>query len=166
MYVSWYDSPLGKLLLTCTDQGLSGLYMNREVSRRDEHTVFQQTALWLDAYFQGENLPVTVPLALKGTKFQQMVWKILQTIPYGETRSYGSIANEIAVILGKEKMSAQAVGQAVGRNPVSILIPCHRVIGSNGNLTGYAGGMENKIWLLEHESWQRIGEMDNALCGI
>ena len=166
MYVSWYDSPLGKLRMTCTDQGLTGIYMNREVSRKDVHPFFQMAEKWLDSYFQGENPTVTVPLSLEGTSFQQMVWKLLLTIPYGETRSYGSIAKEIAAQLGKEKMSAQAVGQAVGRNPVSILVPCHRVVGRNGNLTGYAGGMENKIWLLEHESRQRIGEKDNALCRI
>lgn len=166
MYVSWYDSPLGKLLMTCTDQGLTGIYMNREVSRKDVHPFFQMAEKWLDSYFRGENPTVTVPLSLEGTSFQQMVWKLLLTIPYGETRSYGSIAKEIAAQLGKEKMSAQAVGQAVGRNPVSILVPCHRVVGRNGNLTGYAGGMEKKIWLLEHESRQRIGETDNALCRI
>ena len=166
MYVSRYDSPMGTLKLTCTDQGLTGLYMNREVSREEEHPVFQQTTAWLDAYFRGENPSVTVPLALEGTAFQRMVWNILLTIPYGETRSYGSIAKEVAVHLGKEKMSAQAVGQAVGRNPVSILVPCHRVIGSDGKLTGYAGGMEKKVWLLEHEFQQRIGETENALRGI
>ena len=166
MYITRYDSPIGTLLLTCTDQGLTGLYMNREVSRQDEHSVFQQTAAWLDAYFRGEPQPLTVPLALEGTAFQKTVWQILLEIPYGETRSYGSIAREAAAMLGKEKMSAQAVGQAVGRNPVSILVPCHRVVGSNGSLTGYAGGMENKIWLLEHEARQRIGETENAVCGI
>ena len=163
MYVSRYDSPIGELLLTCTDRGLTGLYMNREVSRQEEHPVFQQTAAWLDAYFRGENPTMTVPLELEGTAFQKAIWKILLTIPYGETRSYGSIAKELAGLMGKEKMSAQAVGQAVGRNPVSILVPCHRVVGSDGKLTGYAGGMENKIWLLEHESRQRMGETDNAL---
>lgn len=166
MYVSWYDSPVGRMLLTCTDRGLTGLYMNREVSGREEHPIFQQTAAWLDAYFLGENPPLTVPLALEGTLFQQTVWEILLRIPYGKTRSYGSIAREAASKLGKEKMSAQAVGQAVGRNPVSILVPCHRVVGSSGNLTGYAGGMDKKIWLLNHESQQRMGETENALCEI
>ena len=166
MYISCYESPIGKLLLTCTDRGLTGLYMNRELSRQEAHPVFRQTSDWLDSYFRGENPPLTVPLALEGTEFQKLVWKILLTVPYGKTRSYGSIAREVADILGKEKMSAQAVGQAVGRNPVSILVPCHRVVGSNGKLTGYAGGMENKIWLLEHESRQRMGETDNALRGI
>jgi methylated-DNA-[protein]-cysteine S-methyltransferase len=158
MYVSRYDSPMGQLMLTCTDQGLTGLYMNREASRQEDHPVFRQTAAWLDAYFRGEQPTVEVPLVLEGTTFQQLVWKMLLAIPYGETRSYGSIAQEAAVLMGKEKMSAQAVGQAVGRNPVSILVPCHRVVGSNGNLTGYAGGMENKIWLLRHEAQQERGE--------
>lgn len=151
MYVSWYDSPVGRLMLTCTDQGLTGLYMNREVSRQDEHPVFQLTEAWLDAYFRGESPAVKVPLRLEGTAFQQLVWKILLTIPYGATRSYGSIAAEVAALLGKEKMSAQAVGQAVGRNPVSILVPCHRVVGAKGQLTGYAGGLEMKKALLELE---------------
>ena len=163
MYVSRYDSPIGKLLLTCNDRGLTGLYMNREVTRQEDHPVFQKTVAWLDAYFRGECPPVTVPIVLEGTPFQRIVWDILRTIPYGETRSYGSIAKEVAAILGKEKMSAQAVGQAVGRNPVSILVPCHRVVGSGGKLTGYAGGMEKKIWLLELESQQGIGETDNAV---
>ncbi len=140
--------------------------MNRDITRKDQHPIFRQTENWLDAYFRGECPPVTVPIVLEGTPFQQMVWDILLTIPYGETRSYGSIAGEAASKLGKEKMSAQAVGQAVGRNPVSILVPCHRVVGSNGNLTGYAGGMEKKIWLLKHESQQRMGETENAVCGI
>ena len=83
-----------------------------------------------------------------------MVWQILLTIPYGEIRSYGAISREMAVLMGKENMSAQAVGQAVGKNPVSILIPCHRVVGSSGKLTGYAGGIDKKIWLLRHEGRQ------------
>ena len=96
----------------------------------------------------------------KGTPFQQRVWQRLLETPYGQTVTYG----ELAKVLGCK--SAQAVGGAVGRNPISILIPCHRVVGADGSLTGYAGGMENKIWLLEHESRQRIGETDNALCRI
>jgi methylated-DNA-[protein]-cysteine S-methyltransferase len=166
MYVSWYDSPIGKLLLTCTDRGLTGLYMNRDVTRKDEHRIFQQTETWLNAYFRGENPEVTLPLDLAGTEFQKTVWGLLLEIPYGKTRSYGSIAKEAAALLGKEKMSAQAVGQAVGRNPVSILRPCHRVVGSNGKLTGYAGGMENKIWLLNHEKSAENGEITYAFPGI
>lgn len=157
MYVSLYDSPVGGLLLTCTDQALTGIYMNRPVpERQDDHPILRQTSLWLDGYFRGEDVPASVPLAPAGTVFQQQIWRILLTIPYGQTRSYGSIAREAAAGLGKEKMSAQAVGQAVGRNPISILIPCHRVVGSNGNLTGYAGGLDKKIWLLNHESQQEM----------
>ena len=91
---------------------------------------------------------------MEGTEFQKQIWNLLLTIPYGQTRTYGDIAREMAALSGKEKMSAQAVGQAVGRNPISILIPCHRVVGTKGQLTGYAGGLENKIWLLRHEGRQ------------
>ena len=155
MYGTYYDSPLGNLLLTCTEEGLTGLYMNRELPQKpEEHPILLQTAKWLDAYFRGENPSETVPLSLKGTEFQKQVWNILLTIPYGRTRTYGDIAREMAALSGKEKMSAQAVGQAVGKNPISILIPCHRVVGTKGQLTGYAGGLENKIWLLRHEGRQ------------
>lgn len=155
MYGTYYDSPLGNLLLTCTEEGLTGLYMNRELPQKpEEHPILLQTAKWLDAYFRGENPSVAVPLSLEGTEFQKQVWNILLTIPYGQTRTYGDIAREMAALSGKEKMSAQAVGQAVGKNPISILIPCHRVVGTKGKLTGYAGGLENKIWLLRHEGRQ------------
>lgn len=157
MYVSRYDSPVGSLLLTCTDQALTGLYMNRPIpEQQDDHPILRQTSLWLDTYFRGEDLPVAVPLAPAGTAFQQQIWQILLTIPYGQTRSYGSVAKEAAERLGKEKMSSQAVGQAVGKNPISILIPCHRVVGSKGELTGYAGGLDKKIWLLNHEHQQEL----------
>lgn len=154
MYSIQYDSPVGKLLLTCTDQGLTGIYMNRETPQQAEYPILQQTAAWLDAYFRGENPDVDIPLTPQGTAFQKQVWQLLLTIPYGEIRSYGEIAREMATTLGKEKMSAQAVGQAVGKNPISILIPCHRVVGTKGQLTGYAGGLEKKVWLLRHEGRQ------------
>ena len=92
-----------------------------------------------------------MPILPEGTAFQQQVWKLLLEIPYGKTRTYGDLSREIERLTGKEKMSAQAVGQAVGRNPISILIPCHRVVGAKGQLTGYAGGLERKIRLLRHE---------------
>jgi len=95
-----------------------------------------------------------LPLMPAGTPFQKQVWQLLLTIPHGETKTYGNLAGEMAVILGKEKMSAQAVGQAVGKNPISILIPCHRVVGANGQLTGYASGLDRKSWLLRHEGRQ------------
>jgi O-6-methylguanine DNA methyltransferase len=155
-YFAGYDSPVGQLLLQSDGVALTGLYMGRKLPpERTDLPVFQQTAAWLDAYFRGQRIPMDVPVKLEGTAFQKRVWEILLTIPFGETRTYGSIARQLAGELGKERMSAQAVGQAVGKNPVSILIPCHRVIGSSGKLTGYAGGLENKRWLLRHEGWGR-----------
>ena len=154
MYSRQYDSPVGKLLLTCNDQGLTGIYMDRVRPQQSEHPILQKTAAWLDAYFRGEAPVAEIPLAAEGTAFQKQVWKLLSGIPYGECRSYGELARDMAAALGKENMSAQAVGQAVGQNPISILIPCHRVIGSRGQLTGYAGGLERKIWLLRHEGRQ------------
>lgn len=154
MYCVQYDSPLGKLLLTCREDGLSGIWFDREPTELQDHPVLRQTRAWLDGYFRGEPVQMEIPLALEGTPFQKQVWELLRTIPYGEVRSYGSLAREMAAVLGKKKMSAQAVGQAVGKNPISILIPCHRVIGSQGQLTGYAAGLERKIWLLRHEGRQ------------
>lgn len=155
MYYAGYDSPVGTLLLECTESGLSGIYMDRELPKQlDNHPVLQQTTLWLDAYFRGENLPVEIPLDPRGTVFQKQVWQILLTIPYGAIKTYGQIAREMALLQGKEKMSAQAVGQAVGRNPINILVPCHRVVGKQGQLTGYGGGLPRKIWLLQHEGHQ------------
>ena len=113
--------------------------------------VFDLAEAWLDDYFRGVIRAPDVPIRTGGTAFQELIWRLLADIPYGTTRTYGSIAREAAMLLGKAKMSAQAVGQAVGRNPVSILIPCHRVVGAGGKLTGYAGGIANKQWLLNHE---------------
>ena len=164
MYAVQYDSPVGSLLLTCRDEGLTGIWFDRELPdhcRQEDHPILQQTQLWLDCYFCGENPSVEIPLAPEGTEFQIQVWKLLQTIPYGKTKTYGEIAREVASDLGKERMSAQAVGQAVGRNPISILIPCHRCVGSRGRLTGYVGGMDRKIWLLRHEGRQT--EKDTVL---
>ena len=154
MYDTSYDSPLGPLLLTCTDQTLTGLYMNRKTEKQDSHPILRQTGKWLDAYFRGENPVLDLPLHPQGTPFQQQVWQLLLNIPYGEIRTYGYLAREMVRLTGKAKMSAQAVGQAVGRNPISILIPCHRVVGARGEITGYAGGIEKKQWLLRHEGRQ------------
>ena len=153
-YFNHYDAPIGTLLLVSDGSNLTGLYMNREIPEETELPVFTQTKQWLDAYFRGENLVVDIPIDLIGTPFQVRVWELLKEIPFGQTRTYGQIAEQIARETGKTKMSSQAVGQAVGKNPVSILIPCHRVVGANGKLTGYAGGLENKKWLLGHEGWQ------------
>ena len=153
MHCTFYDSPVGRLVLTCTEDALTGLYMNRDTPVQEEHPIFRQTKLWLDAYFRGERPTLELPLFAEGTPFQQKIWQLLLEIPYGKTKTYGDLAREMTAITGR-KMSAQAVGQAVGRNPISILIPCHRVIGAKGNLTGYAGGLEKKIWLLRHEGRQ------------
>lgn len=113
--------------------------------------VFDCTERWLDSYFSGHNPDFTPPICLKGTSFQEDVWEILKRIPYGKVISYGEIARQIAEKRGLKRMSAQAVGGAVGRNPIAIIIPCHRVVGSNGSLTGYAGGLDKKTELLKIE---------------
>lgn len=146
-------SPLGTLTLTSDGTSLTGLWMQTQTlpqdaySRSDDLPVFQQTYQWLNRYFLGNPPDIgSLPLCPAGTEFQQQVWAVLRTIPYGETVTYGAIAKALS-----PTMSAQAVGQAVGKNPIGIIIPCHRVIGTNGKLTGYAGGIENKAWLLRHE---------------
>lgn len=116
-----------------------------------EQAFFAPAKRWLDLYFSGSVPDISVPLHLNGTDFQREVWEILLSIPYGKTTSYGAIAAQLAARRGIKRMSAQAVGGAVGRNPVSIIVPCHRVIGANGSLTGYAGGIEKKRWLLHLE---------------
>lgn len=156
-----YESPIGKLTLSSDGTSITGLwiegqkYFGRtlEIGRIDDcgMEVFNKAYSWLDHYFQGRKEKVTFPLAPKGSGFQKNVWNILREIPYGETMTYGGLAKEIAKRQGKASMSAQAVGGAVARNPISILIPCHRVVGTNGSLTGYAGGIERKIKLLELE---------------
>ena len=152
MFSVIYASPLGPLLLTCEEDGLTGIWFGREWNGEEsEHPVLEKTKLWLDAYFAGKSPEVEIPLRLCGTPFQKQVWQLLMTIPFGQTRTYGDIAREMALLTGKEKMSAQAIGQAVGKNPISILIPCHRVVGAGGKLTGYASGLDKKAWLLRHE---------------
>ena len=116
-----------------------------------ELPVFEKTRRWLDAYFRGEKPDFTPPLSVETTPFRRAVWELLLTIPYGQTMTYGEIAAEIARRRGLSGMSAQAVGGAVGRNPISLIIPCHRVVGTGGSLTGYAGGIEKKVKLLELE---------------
>ena len=163
-----YSAPFGTLLLEAEGEKLVGLWMNRSVQELcfpsekrtqspvlwDGKGVLADAVAWLDGYFRGEVRQIAFPLAPKGTAFQKLVWQRLLEIPYGETVSYGAIAREIGEALGKEQMSAQAVGQAVGKNPIGIIIPCHRVVGAKGQLTGYAGGIDKKIWLLNHEGWK------------
>ena len=152
MQFAEYDSPIGKLLLQSDGEHLMGLWFGKvSAPVQAEGAVIEKAKRWLDGYFRGETAASDIPLLPQGTAFQKQVWQILLSIPYGQTRTYGDIAREMAIRTGKRKMSAQAVGQAVGRNPVSIIIPCHRVIGAGGRLTGYAGGLEAKQWLLHHE---------------
>ena len=146
-----YPSPVGTLYLTADEGGLTGIWMHPV--KTEDFPILSQTKAWLDGYFSGDPAEVTFPLNLHGTPFQKQVWEILLTIPYGKTTTYGAIAREMALRTGKEKMSAQAVGQAVGANPIAIAIPCRRVVGTNGKLTGYAGGLDKKEWLLRHEGW-------------
>ena len=146
-----YPSPVGRLYLTADAGGLTGIWMHPE--KTEAFPVLSEGKAWLDTYFSGDPAQITFPLNPHGTAFQRQVWDILLTIPYGQTTTYGAIAREMAIRMGKEKMSAQAMGQAVGKNPIGILIPCHRVVGANGKLTGYAGGLDKKEWLLRHEGW-------------
>jgi len=162
LYRSAYASPLGMITLASDGKALTGLWIDgqkyhgdgtfEKMERKDDLPLFAAVKKWLDRYFAGERPKISeLPLAPEGSEFRRMVWNILCRIPYGETVTYGDIAKEVALKMNKEKMSSQAVGGAVGRNPISIIIPCHRVIGAGGNLTGYAGGIDKKIKLLEHE---------------
>ena len=159
-YVNRCQSPIGKILLAADDTGLTGLwfggqkyfglYLDKEHEER-ELPVFEQAKQWLDVYFSGREPDFKVPLHFIGTDFQKEVWEILYSIPYGQTTTYGEIAKQLAAKRGLEHMSAQAVGGAVSHNEISILVPCHRVVGTNGSLTGYAGGIDKKIALLKLE---------------
>lgn len=129
-----------------------------ELIETDDLEIFELTKIWLDRYFAGEQPDISeLPLAPQGNDFRQEVWEILKSIPYGEVITYGDIAKQIARRHGKQKMAAQAVGGAVGHNPISVIIPCHRVVGAGGNLTGYAGGINLKIKLLQHEGVEISG---------
>ncbi len=156
-----YSSPLGPLLLASDGESLTGLWLDgqkyfaaglgEEASEVPSLPVLKSAAKWLDAYFAGERPnPRALPLAPKGSEFQKLVWSLLAEIPYGETTTYGALAAKAEKRLGR-RTSARAVGAAVGHNPISIIIPCHRVLGASGSLTGYAGGLDKKEWLLRHE---------------
>lgn len=178
LFVDSYDSPIGKMIMKSFDgKKLCELhfegqkYFNeKEEAKRlaianfsetatiaddatlsDAPAIFAETKRWLDIYFSGKKPDFTPLLDLQGTDFRRDVWKLLLKIPYGKTASYGDIANKIAKKRGIAKMSNRAVGGAVGHNPVAIIVPCHRVVGANGSLTGYGGGIERKIKLLEIE---------------
>lgn len=162
-YISHYNSQIGRLLLTTDDNGLTGLWflegkyqyytLDKEKYTEKENNIIKETKKWLDLYFQGKNPNFCPPLNPTGSKFQEEVWEILKQIPYGKTITYKEIAKEIAEQRKIKVMSAQAIGGAVGHNKISIIIPCHRVIGTNGKLTGYAGGLDKKYKLLALEGY-------------
>lgn len=154
LFLTHYASPLGPILLAADETGLTGLWFEGQkyfssfsgVEYQEKETpVLTETVRWLDVYFSGKDPGFLPPLHPQGSPFRQTVWNILLTIPRGQTMTYGEIARRLGV------HSAQAVGGAVGHNPISILIPCHRVVGSDGSLTGYAGGVERKARLLQLE---------------
>ena len=164
MFIRHYDSPLGRILLAADERGLTGLWFEgqkyfartlpTECEER-ETPALADAAHWLDVYFSGHEPDFTPPLHLIGSDFRRRVWKRLLEIPYGQTTTYGAL-------LGGG-MSAQAVGGAVGHNPISIIVPCHRVIGANGSLTGYAGGIDKKIGLLTLEGVD-VGRLTLSKC--
>ena len=155
-YSTDYISPIGRMLILSDGESICGVWfygqkhflssINGEIIERDDLAIFKKVKIWFDDYFEGLNPKINFELNPQGTDFRCRVWKILSQIPYGKTVTYGEIALKLS-----NRMSAQAVGQAVGHNPISIIIPCHRVVGSNGEITGYAGGIDRKIALLKLE---------------
>lgn len=161
-----YESPLGGVLLAADEIGLTGLWFDGQKSfarglpadRVERETpALLEAKRWLDIYFSGKEPDFTPPLHPIGSAFRQSVWEILLQIPYGKTTTYGEIARQLSEKMGLSRMSAQAVGGAVGHNEISIIIPCHRVVGTNGSLTGYAGGIDKKGKLLELEQTDMTG---------
>lgn len=159
-YINHYTSVMGHMLFAADEIGLTGVWFENQkyyastlspTHQEKDLPVFEQTKHWLNIYFSGQEPDFLPPIHMVGSPFQIAVWKILQNIPYGKTTTYGEIAQILAKQKGLFQMSAQAVGGAVGHNKIAILIPCHRVIGKNGNLTGYAGGIEKKTQLLKLE---------------
>ena len=160
IYTQHYESPLGGILLAADETGLTGLWFDGEKYYADnlaaEHEARDTQALgaakrWLDVYFAGKEPDFLPPLHPIGSAFRKEVWQLLLEIPYGQTTTYGALARRLAERRGLRHMSAQAVGGAVGHNEISILIPCHRVVGTSGSLTGYAGGTDKKLSLLRLE---------------
>lgn len=146
-----YFSPVGRIVLRSDGERLTELILSDDAVSGVSDNALSITKRWLDIYFSGKISHFTPPMSYDGTPFRKLIWDMLLTIPYGETVSYGELARRAAVRLQKSKMSAQAVGGAVGRNPICIIIPCHRVIGSDGSLVGYGYGTEIKKYLLEFE---------------
>lgn len=166
IFATEYPSPLGAITLACDETAVIGLWFNGQKhfgnlltgeTRREETPLLKQAERWLDCYFSGREPDFLPPLRYDSTLFRKLVCDIMLTIPYGKTMTYGEIAAETARRTGRAKMSAQAVGGAVGHNPISLMIPCHRVVGTNGSLTGYGGGIERKVRLLELEHTDMTG---------
>ncbi len=166
IFIQHYDSPLGGILLAADETGLTGLWFDgQKIFARDlpAECVEQNTPAlsevkrWLDIYFTGKEPDFMPPLHPIGSAFRRSVWDILLRIPYGQTTTYGEIARQLAEKQGRPRIAAQAVGGAVGHNKISIIIPCHRVVGTNGSLTGYAGGIDKKVKLLEWEHTDMTG---------
>lgn len=160
IYTNYYNSPIGRITMASEGTALIGLWFEgqkyfadsiKEECTEKDLDIFDDTSRWLDIYFRGKEPDFTPKILITGTPFRKSVAEIMLTIPYGKTMTYGEIANVIAKEKGIAKMSAQAVGGAVGHNSISIIIPCHRVVGTNGSLTGYAGGLDKKIQLLKLE---------------
>ncbi|MBQ9572436.1 MAG: methylated-DNA--[Acidaminococcaceae bacterium] len=171
-YVHHYKSFLGNITMASDGEALTGLWFDGQKyfaetlgkeQEEKELPVFAQTERWLDIYFSGKQPDFTPPLSMKTTQFRKAVWDILLTIPYGRTMTYGQIAKIIAKEKGIAGMSAQAVGGAVGHNPISLIIPCHRVVGTSGSLTGYAGGIRKKVRLLELEKADMSGLLNTQI---
>lgn len=161
-YKCYYDSPIGRLELVSDGGSLTAvLFENQQDDgTREENAslaIFKEATQWLDAYFKGDNPEIKIPLNPTGSDFQHRVWHELRQIPYGSLTTYGEIAKKVGRALNKPKMSAQAVGGAVGSNPLSIIVPCHRVVGKTGSLTGFGGTINNKIKLLELENIDMSG---------
>ena len=159
-YIHHYDSPLGGITIASDGKAITGLWFDGQKYFADtldkdfeekELPVFEQTDQWLNIYFSGNAPGFTPSLKMKTTPFRKAVWEIMLTIPFGQTMTYGMIADRIAKQKGLSRMSAQAVGGAVGHNAISLIIPCHRVVGTNGSLNGYAGGLDRKVKLLSLE---------------
>lgn len=166
VYTYHYNSPLGGITMASEGTALIGLWFDGQKYFADSITgeytekslpIFDETAKWLDIYFSDKEPDFTPPLMMKTTPFRKAVWEVMLTIPYGKTMTYGEIANKVAEKKGIAKMSAQAVGGAVGHNSISLIIPCHRVVGTNGSLTGYAGGIDKKVQLLKLEKADMSG---------
>lgn len=166
IFIQHYDSPLGGILLAADETGLTGLWFDGQkffardlpAERVEQNTpTLSEVKRWLDIYFTGKEPDFMPPLHPIGSAFRRSVWEILLRIPYGQTTTYGEIARQLAEKQGRPRIAAQAVGGAVGHNKISIIIPCHRVVGTNGSLTGYAGGIDKKVKLLEWEHTDMTG---------